>query len=62
MKLQLANASGNTVPANNAAPVTQTMKILNPAGKPLRVMVKLQYESNGQSTQDQAVVDKFPAF
>jgi len=61
MKLQLQPASGNTVPAGNAAPVTQVVKILNPQGNPLRVMMKIQFEANGQMVQDQAVAQTFPA-
>ena len=61
MKLQLQPASGNTVPAGNAAPVTQTVKILNPQGKPLRVMMKIAYECNGQQVAEQAVAQTFPA-
>ena len=61
MKLQMQPASGNTVPAGNAAPVTQIVKILNPQNKPLRVMMKIAYESNGQQVQEQAVAQSFPA-
>jgi AP-1 complex subunit gamma-1 len=60
MKLQLLPASGNTVPAGNAAPVTQVVNILNPQGKPLKVMMKIQFEANGQMVQDQAVASSFP--
>jgi len=61
MKLQLQPASGNTVPAGNAGQVTQVVKILNPQKKPMRVMMKIQFESNGQMVQDQAVAQTFPA-
>jgi len=61
MKLQLQTASGNTVAPMNSDTVKQVIKILNPQNKPLRVMMKMQYEINGQTVQDQHVAQEFPA-
>merc|ERR1719453_1337554 len=60
MQLKLNAASGNVVPANGADSVKQVILISNPQGKPMRLMMKIQFEHNGQMVQDQAVADKFP--
>ena len=60
MQHKMEPATGDTIPAGNAAPVSQVVKVLNPQQKPLRLMMKIQYETNGQQVAEKAVAESFP--
>ncbi|XP_070574228.1 AP-1 complex subunit gamma-1-like isoform X2 [Ptychodera flava] len=60
-QLQLQSPSGNVVPPNNSAAVTQVIKIANPQKQPLRMRIKLAYNWNGMDVNEQGEVSNFPA-
>jgi AP-1 complex subunit gamma-1 len=59
--MEMKPASANSVSANSLGNVTQIIKVKNTSlGKPLKMLLKIQYTVGGRQIIEQAQVDSFP--
>eukprot|EP00271_Cylindrocystis_brebissonii_P016404 TRINITY_DN3990_c1_g3_i1.p1 TRINITY_DN3990_c1_g3~~TRINITY_DN3990_c1_g3_i1.p1 ORF type:complete len:853 (+),score=239.18 TRINITY_DN3990_c1_g3_i1:329-2887(+) len=63
MQLTLGTASHTLLPANSAAPITQTLEVLNNmhGQKALVMKLRISYKVNGREVLEQVQVGQFPA-
>ncbi|EDV21290.1 uncharacterized protein TRIADDRAFT_50819 [Trichoplax adhaerens] len=60
-QLQILAPSGAVVPPNNSGSITQVLKVSNPNKQNIRMRVKLSFNMNGNTIQDQGEINNFPA-
>lgn len=59
-QLQMLPPNGSVIQPNNSGTVKQTIRIVSPNKGPLRMRIRLSYNINGATVQEQAEVNNFP--
>ncbi|XP_064467408.1 AP-1 complex subunit gamma-1-like isoform X2 [Ornithodoros turicata] len=59
-QLQMLPPNGTVIQPNNSGSVKQTIRVVNPNKGPLRMRIRISYNINGSTVQEQAEVNNFP--